>query len=158
MRQMLRRSPREFGKQSSLWTMEMAALVRFEEGLTKERISGETVRATLSGMGVRWQRAKHWITSPDPLYERKRASEASDRLMRLAEDKVDWEVGFEDECCWSRVRQPNLHSFGEAGQPLRLVEQSVEKDDPDPKAISCYGLYMPELKEAWLRFVDGSVG
>ncbi len=75
--------------------------------------------------------------------------------MHLVEDKVDWVVGFEDECWWSRVRQPNLHSFGEAGEPLRLVEQSVEKDDPDPKAISCYGLYMPELKEAWLRFVDG---
>ena len=75
--------------------------------------------------------------------------------MHLAEDKVDWVVGFEDECWWSRVRQPNLHSFGEAGEPLRLVEQSVEKDDPDPKAISCYGLYIPELKDAWLRFVDG---
>src|ERR671912_593051 len=32
----------------------------------------ETVRATLARMGVRWQRAKHWITSPDPLYERKK--------------------------------------------------------------------------------------
>jgi transposase len=70
LRQMLHRSPREFGKQSSLWTMEMAAEVSFEEGLTKERISGETVRATLARMGVRWMRAKHWITSPDPLYER----------------------------------------------------------------------------------------
>jgi hypothetical protein len=69
---MLHRSPREFGKDSSLWTMEMAALVSFEEVLTKERISGETVRATLARMGVRWQRAKHWITSPDPLYEGKR--------------------------------------------------------------------------------------
>jgi transposase len=58
--------------------------------------------------------------------------------MHLVKDKVDWVVGFEDECWWSRVRQPNLHSFGEAGEPLRLVEQSVEKDDPDPKAISCY--------------------
>jgi hypothetical protein len=50
-----------------------------------------------------------------------------------------------------------LHSFGDAGEPLRLEEQSVEKDDPSEatKAISCYGLYMPELKEAWLRFVDG---
>jgi len=75
--------------------------------------------------------------------------------MHLAEDKVDWVVGFEDECWWSRVRQPNLHSFGEAGEPLRLVEQSVEKDDPDPKAISCCGLYIAELKDAWLRFVDG---
>ena len=78
LRQMLHRSPREFGKQSSLWTMEMAALVSFEEGLTKERISGETVRATLARMGVRWQRAKHWITSADPLYERKKAARPAD--------------------------------------------------------------------------------
>ncbi len=76
--------------------------------------------------------------------------------MRLAEDKVDWVAGFEDECWWSRVRQPNLHSFSEAGEPLRLVEQSVAKDDLDPKAISCYGLYLPELERTtWLRFVDG---
>jgi transposase len=77
LRQMLHRSPREFGKPSSLWTMEMAALVSFEEGLTKERISGETIRATLARMGVRWQRAKHWITSPDPLYERKKGGATS---------------------------------------------------------------------------------
>jgi hypothetical protein len=72
LRRMLHRSPREFGKDTSLWTMEMAAEISFEEGLTEERISGETVRATLSRMGVRWMRAKHWITSPDPLYERKK--------------------------------------------------------------------------------------
>jgi hypothetical protein len=38
---------------------------------------------------------------------------------------------------------------------MRLVEQSVAKDDPDPKAISCYELYLPELEKVWLRFVDG---
>jgi hypothetical protein len=75
--------------------------------------------------------------------------------MRLPEDKVDWVVGFLDECWWSRAAQPNLHSFSEEGAPLRLVEQMVEKDDPDPKAISCYGLYTPELARTWLRFVDG---
>src|SRR5829696_3440158 len=42
-----------------------------------------------------------------------------------------------------------------AGEPLRLVEQSLEKDDPDPKAISCYGLYVPESEKTWLRFVEG---
>jgi transposase len=72
LREMLHRSPREFGKHSSLWTMEMAAEVSFEERLTKERVSGETIRATLARLGVRWQRAKHWITSPDPLYARKK--------------------------------------------------------------------------------------
>src|SRR5215213_1136237 len=72
LRELLHKSPREFGKQSSLWTMEMAAEVSFEEGLTKERVSGETIRATLSRMGVRWERARRWITSPDPQYARKK--------------------------------------------------------------------------------------
>jgi transposase len=73
LREMLHRSPREFGYQSSLWTLEMAAEAAFEEGLTERRVSGETIRATLSRLlGIRWQRAKRWITSPDPLYERKK--------------------------------------------------------------------------------------
>jgi hypothetical protein len=75
--------------------------------------------------------------------------------MALAEEKADWVVGFCDECWWSRVAQPNLHSFSEEGEPLRLVEQSLAKDDPDPKAVSCYGLYLPDLGRTWLRFVDG---
>ena len=73
LREMLHRSPREFGRDSSLWTLEMAAQVAFEEGLTQRRVSGETIRTTLARLlGVRWQRAKRWITSPDPLYERKK--------------------------------------------------------------------------------------
>src|SRR5919202_3260145 len=73
LREILHRSPREFGRESSLWTLEMAADVAFEEGLTEERVSGETIRTTLSRLlSVRWMRAKRWITSPDPLYERKK--------------------------------------------------------------------------------------
>jgi transposase len=73
LREILHRSPRDFGKKTSLWTLEMAAEASFEEGLTEERVSGETIRATLAReLGVRWQRAKRWITSPDPHYERKK--------------------------------------------------------------------------------------
>ncbi len=73
LRELLHRSPREFGYDTSLWTLEMAAEVAFEEGLTERRVSGETIRATLARLlGVRWMRAKRWITSPDPLYERKK--------------------------------------------------------------------------------------
>ncbi len=73
LREMLHRSPREFGRGTSLWTLEMAAQVSFEEGLTERRLSGETIRATLARLlGARWQRAKRWITSPHPLYERKK--------------------------------------------------------------------------------------
>ena len=38
---------------------------------------------------------------------------------------------------------------------MRLVEQTVAPDDPDPKALACYGLYLPASAEVWLRFVDG---
>jgi transposase len=157
LREMLHRSPREFGRESSLWTLAMAADVAFEEGLTEERVSGETIRATLSRvLRVRWMRAKRWITSPDPLYERKKASFASDRLMEVSASDPEWATGFEDECWWSREALPTLNAWSEEGRPLRLVQRSVAKDDPEPKAISCYGVYLPELDEAtWLRFVDG---
>jgi DDE superfamily endonuclease len=66
-----------------------------------------------------------------------------------------WAVGFLDECWWSRVALPTLSSFSAEGKPLRLIQRSVAKDDPEPKAISCYGLYLPEIGDTWLRFVDG---
>jgi transposase len=73
LKEMLHRSPREFGYDTSLWTLAMAAQASFEEGLTHRRVSGETIRTTLARLlGVRWRRAKRWITSPDPLYERKK--------------------------------------------------------------------------------------
>jgi transposase len=31
----------------------------------------------------------------------------------------------------------------------------VAKDDPDTKALACYGLVLPETNEVWLRFLDG---
>src|SRR5215207_4839388 len=75
LRELLHRSPREFGKETSLWTLKEAAEVSFEEGLTNELVSGETIRATLWRLGVRWERAKRWIESPDPQYARKKGLE-----------------------------------------------------------------------------------
>ena len=72
LREMLHQNPRRFGKDSSLWTLQMAAGVSFEEGITQGRVTGETIRATLVRLGVRWERAKRWITSPDPEYQRKK--------------------------------------------------------------------------------------
>jgi transposase len=70
---LLHRSPREFGQEMSLWTLKGLAHVSFEQGLTRQPISGETVRATLASMKIDWQRAKHWITSPDVHYEAKKS-------------------------------------------------------------------------------------
>ena len=75
--------------------------------------------------------------------------------MAVANGNPEWAVGFEDECWWSRVALPTLSSFSEEGKPLRLLQRSIPKDDPEPKAVSCYGLYLPEIEETWLRFVDG---
>jgi transposase len=72
LRELLHRSPREFGKPTSLWTLALAAEVAHAQGLTDRPVSGETVRQALKRLGVGWKRAKTWITSPDPAYLRKK--------------------------------------------------------------------------------------
>src|SRR5206468_6723830 len=65
LRALLHQSPRTFGKKTSIWTLELAAEVSFTRGIASRAISGETIRNALKLLGVRWKRAKHWITSPD---------------------------------------------------------------------------------------------
>jgi transposase len=72
LRAMLHQSPRHFGRASSTWTLELAAEVSFAQGLTPERVSREAIRTALQRLGIGWKRAKHWITSPDPAYARKK--------------------------------------------------------------------------------------
>jgi len=74
----------------------------------------------------------------------------------------DWALGFLDEVWWSRVARPQMASWSEPGRPLGLVEQTVARRDPDPKALACYGLLVREWDGAGrrdermlLRFVDG---
>lgn len=69
---LLHQSPRTFGHPTSLWTLELAAEVSFAQGLTPQRVSREAIRTALRRLGVSWQRAKGWITSPDPAYARKK--------------------------------------------------------------------------------------
>lgn len=71
LRAWLHQTPRTFGKDTTLWTLDLAVDVSFEQGLTPQRVSRETIRATLRRLGVSWKRAKRWITSPDPAYAQK---------------------------------------------------------------------------------------
>jgi hypothetical protein len=50
----------------------LAAEVSFAQGLTPRLVSDEAIRVALHRLGVTWKRAKHWITSPDPAYRRKK--------------------------------------------------------------------------------------
>jgi len=74
LRAILHQSPRNFGKPTSIWTLDLAAEVSFAEGLTPRQVSGETIRQALQQLGTGWKRAKHWITSPDRAYVRKKNS------------------------------------------------------------------------------------
>jgi transposase len=60
-----------------------------------------------------------------------------------------------DEVWWSRFSQPNLHSWSEKDEPLRLQELSKDKNDPDPKALACYGMLSAGNGRMYLRFVEG---
>ena len=72
LRALLHQSPRNCGKPTSLWTLDLAAQVCFEKGWTARCLSGEAIRQTLKRLGVGWKRAKHWLVSPDPQYARKK--------------------------------------------------------------------------------------
>ena len=99
---------------------------------------------------------------------------ARDRLSRLAASHPEWAFGYEDETWWSRLARPALSAWAQEDKPPRLVEQSVAKGDPDPKALAAYGFLVrlqqpdgtaravsprrapgPNGEEVWLRFVDG---
>ena len=75
LREIIHQSPREYGYESSLWTLEMLAEVSHQKGLTAYQVHMDTVSQTLMEMGVNWARAKHWISSPDENYESKKSGE-----------------------------------------------------------------------------------
>src|SRR5439155_1189928 len=62
--------------------------------------------------------------------------------------------GFQDEVWFSRLAQPSLHTWA-AGQPLRLGLHAAGRDEPEAKALACYGLWLPERERMLLRFVAG---
>ncbi len=53
------------------------------------------------------------------------------------------------------MSQPDLHSWSDQDEPLHLQELSVDKNDPDPKALACYGMLSAQTGRMHLRFVSG---
>jgi transposase len=72
LKDLLHQNPRLFGKPTSLWTLDLVAEVCHSKGWTPRQLTGEAIRIALRRLGIRWRRAKHWITSPDPAYARKK--------------------------------------------------------------------------------------
>jgi hypothetical protein len=63
-------------------------------------------------------------------------------------------LGFQDEVWWSRLARPGMHAWSD-GDPMRLRELEVDKEDRDPKALACYGLLRGDTGGMMLRFVQG---
>ena len=72
LKELIHRRPRDFEKPTGLWTLALLAEISFAQGLTEREVSDETIRQTLKKLGIRWKRAKHWISSPDPHYAHKK--------------------------------------------------------------------------------------
>jgi hypothetical protein len=68
--------PKVIAQNRGCATLSLAAEVCFEQGLTENLMSIEAIRQALLRLGVGWQRAKHWITSPDPDYVKKKTTAA----------------------------------------------------------------------------------
>jgi hypothetical protein len=64
-------------------------------------------------------------------------------------------LAFEDEVWWSRLALPTLDAWADTAAPVRLLERAVPPDDPDPKALCCYGLLRADTEQMLLRFVAG---
>src|SRR3989454_10934823 len=82
-----------------------------------------------------------------------------DRLIQQALTHPTWALGFEDEVWWSRLAQPEQHCWTDAEATQKLQELTPATDDPDPKALACYGLLVrpgpQQAEQMWLRFVAG---
>ncbi len=55
-----------------------------------------------------------------------------------------------------------MHAKPREEHPVLLIEQLWQKDNPDPKALACYGVLWqkgppedPDRSQIWVRFVTG---
>ena len=72
LKALVHQSPRDFGCESSLWTLQLLAEVSYQEGLTDWLVHSDTVGETLHQLGLNWKKAKRHLQSPDEHYSRKK--------------------------------------------------------------------------------------
>jgi hypothetical protein len=56
-----RRTPKDYGHTSVEWTLELIADAAFAEGLTRSRVSDETIRIALIRQDIKWSVLKRFI-------------------------------------------------------------------------------------------------
>jgi transposase len=77
LREVIRQSPRQFGHETSVWTLALLAETCEREGIASRSVSGDNVGSVLREMGIDWRRAKHRIRSPDGHYAHRKKDETN---------------------------------------------------------------------------------
>jgi transposase len=77
LRELIRQSPRQFGHETSVWTLALLAETCEGEGIASRSVSADNVGSVLREMGIDWRRAKHRIRSPDGHYAHRKKDETS---------------------------------------------------------------------------------
>jgi len=79
LRELIRLSPRQFGHETSLWTLDLLAETCQREGIVSRPVNGDNVGYVLRDMGIEWRRAKRWTRSPDRHYAHRKKDETSSK-------------------------------------------------------------------------------
>lgn len=77
LRELIRLSPRRFGHEASVWTLELLAETCWRVGIVSRPVKGHQVSPVLRELGIDWRRAKHRIRSPDEHYEHRKKDETN---------------------------------------------------------------------------------
>ncbi len=124
LRTLLEQSPRTFGEPTSVWTLKLVAKIACAEGVTPRLVTGETIRTTLAQLDVPWKRATHWMASPHPAYQEKKAPRPTDPVRRTAR-----RLG-------GRVSRSGLEELRGPAQPVDLnPPRCARPPDQKPPAV-----------------------
>lgn len=75
LQEVIRLTPRQFGHETSAWTLALLAETCQREGIASRPVNADNVRYVLSQTGIEWRRAKQRIRSPDEHYAHRKKDE-----------------------------------------------------------------------------------
>ncbi len=61
--EIIKQSPREYGYDTGVWSLERLAEVSYRKGLTPEKFSYEAIRKALKRLGLNWRQARKYISA-----------------------------------------------------------------------------------------------
>lgn len=111
-------------------------------------VSHEAVRRLLQQRGIRYRRAKEWLTSPDPLYTLRKSQR--DRSLALARAAPDGAAVWLDET-WFRRWPYRYSAWASKTDPPRVAQRWDEKVD----TTALFAALDDETQTAFLKWAEG---